>query len=483
MLDAPYCDFDKLLNDLPIDPIIANNISIATEQDREHLNSLLLTKYSGDTLSNAPTCHCGNLQGLENVSEECDICGDICETALNRPVYPAVWLKTPDLIKRFINPAILIPLSKSMQTDGCNDLLWLIDRSYVPTSGRVSVRCRRLEEKGVQRGLNYFFENYVAIFRMYADAWVTRSVNPQKEMFIEYAEMLSNSPTEFFSEYLPMPSRTGFVLESNDTGSYLEKYIPQAIDALLIIVSINNSATPTTEKSQEKRVIKAIMKLAPFYHTYVQKITGGKYGLLRKNVIASKMNFSARSTIISNTDPHKYDELHVPWTLGLNLFRINIINRLLHRRFTPKQLFKLLTVSAKHYDPLLSEILDELITLAGPKGIPVLFQRNPSLKRLSMVYFYITMFFKNPRVNATRISVLSIKGMNADFDGDQLNKYYPVDNNLRRRYKRLELHNGFLELKEPWQISEDMRYPSATARLLTNWVLDGERERKKLPVS
>lgn len=62
----------------------------------------------------------------------------------------------------------------------------------------------------------------------------------------------------------------------------------------------------------------------------------------------------------------------------------------------------------------------------------------------------------------------------ADFDGDQLNKYYPVDNNLKRRYKRFELHNGFLELKEPWQISEDMRYPSAMARLLTNWVLDGE---------
>lgn len=474
MLDAPYCDFDQLLNSLLIDPVIANDIPIVTDEDREHLNNLLLTKYNGDTLSNAPVCQCGHLTGMENVSKVCEICGDVCETALNRPVYPIVWLKTPKDIKRFLNPAVVIPLSKIMQTDGCSDLMWLIDRSYVPPNGRVSVRCRRLEEKGVQRGLNYFTENYVEIFRLYSEAWVTRQVNAQKETFKEYAEMLSRSPRQFFSEYLPMPSRTGFVLESNDTGSYLERYIPQAIDALMIIVSINNAATPMGEKGQERRVIKAIMKLAPFYHTYVQKITGGKYGLVRKNVIASKMNFSARSTIISNTDPHRYDELHVPWTLALSLFRINIINRLLHRRFTPKQLFKLLTVSAKSYDPLLSEILDELIQLAGPKGIPVLFQRNPSLKRLSMVYFYITLFFKNPRINSTRISVLSIKGMNADFDGDQLNKYYPVDNNLKRRYKRFELHNGFLELKEPWQISEDMRYPSAMARLLTNWVLDGE---------
>ena len=49
MLDAPYCDFDQLLNSLLIDPIIANDIPIVTDEDREHLNSLLLTKYNGDT--------------------------------------------------------------------------------------------------------------------------------------------------------------------------------------------------------------------------------------------------------------------------------------------------------------------------------------------------------------------------------------------------------------------------------------------------
>ena len=59
------------------------------------------------------------------------------------------------------------------------------------------------------------------------------------------------------------------------------------------------------------------------------------------------------------------------------------------------------------------------------------------------------------------------------FDGDQLNKYLPVDNDLRRRYKRFEVHNGFYELKEPWKISDDMNFPNPVARLLTNFVLDG----------
>ncbi len=473
MLEAPYVNFNKMFRDLPVDPIIANHLPIATKQDREHLNSLLLTKYDGDSLSNAPQCQCGNLHGNSDVGKVCEICGDICETMLNRPVYPMVWLEVPSLIKKYIQPAAWLAMHSIMKVDGCHDLVYLTDRSYVPTNGKASVRIRRLEAMGVQRGINFFYENYAEIMRSYSDVWVTRSRSIAKEEFMAYTEMTIREKDTVFCNYLPMPSRTGFVLESNETGSYLEKYIPQAIDALMTIVSINGTGIEHNEKAQEKRTIKAISKLAPFYQTYVQKIGGGKYGLARKNVISSKMNFSARSVITSITDPHEYDELHVPWTLALSLFRQHLTNLLLRRRFYPRQIFQIFFSSAKSYDPLMAELLDELIRLAGPKGIPVLFQRNPSLKRLSMMYLYIRQFIKNPRINATRLSDLVLRGCNADFDGDQLNKYLPVDNDLRRRYQRFEVHNGFYELKEPWKISDDMNFPNAVARLLTNYVLDG----------
>lgn len=473
MLDAPYMNFNKMFDDLPVDPIIANYLPIATKNDRDHLNSLLLTKYVGDGLSNAPQCQCGNLHGIGSVGLVCELCGDVCETMLNRPVYPMVWLETPSEIKKFIQPAAWLAMHSIMKTDGCHDLVYLTDRSYVPKNNKVSVRIRRLEAQGVQRGLNFFYENYESIMRSYADAWVTRSRNPMKEEFIAFTDLTVGQKDTVFCNYLPMPSRTGFVLETNDTGSYLEKYIPQAVDALMTIVSINGSTIESNEKGQEKRVIKALMKLAPFYHSYVQNIGGGKYGLARKNVISSKMNFSARSVITSITDPHRYDDLHVPWTLALSLFRIHLSNLLLKKRFSPRDIFQIFFSSAKSYNPLLGELLDELIRLAGPDGIPVLFQRNPSLKRLSIMYLYIRLFIKDPRINATRLSDLVLRGCNADFDGDQLNKYLPVDNNLRRRYKQFEVHNGFYELKEPWKISDDMNFPNAVARLLTNYVLDG----------
>lgn len=414
MLDVQYANFNKMFHDLPVEPIIANNLPIATKQDREHLNNLLLTKYEGDSLTNAPQCQCGNLHGINHVGKICEVCGDVCETMLNRPVYPMVWLSTPPLVKKYIQPAAYLALHSVMKVDGCHDLHWLIDSSYQPTNGKVSVRCRRLEAAGVQRGINFFYDNYDFIMRKYAEVWVTRSRNIAKENFIKFAEMTIRNKDSIFCDYLPMPSRTGFVLESNETGSYLERYIPQAIDALLTIVSINGTNMEHNERAQERRVVKAISKLAPFYHTYIQKIGGGKYGLTRKNVISSKMNFSARSVITSITDPHEYDELHVPWTLALSLFRLHLTNLLLKRRFTPRQIFQIFFSSAKSYNPLMGDLLDELLRLAGPEGIPVLFQRNPSLKRLSMMYLYIRHFIKNPRINATRLSVLVLRGCNAD---------------------------------------------------------------------
>ncbi len=499
MLDRENQNFNKMFDELPLPPIIANQLDVTSEEGKKHLNQLLLTKYEGDSLSNVPSCHCGSVTGLDNLHKTCDACGDICETMLNRPIYPMVWMAVPDGVPAFLNPTVYHPMKKAMTVDGCSDLEWLLDPLYQPT--RLSVRCRRLEQRGVQRGIKYFYDNFADIMAMYFEAWRVRKHNQDKEDFERFINMLIQDPEQLFCQHLPMPSRVGFVMENNDTGSYLDiKNVSPAINALMTIVSIKNAVRPMDLRNKEHRVVKCINILSPFYLNAVSKTLGGKPGMFRKNLIGGKVNFTGRAVITSIHGIHRYDELHYPWSMSVSLFRPMIQNKLLSRGFTPKEINRVLRHAAKNYDPLIDEIFDELLAEASSeggirvhmddleldgiaidqddeylRGIGTVFQRNPSLKRLSMQYLYVTKILKNPRINSIALSVLVIKGMNADFDGDALNLLLPVDRDMRSRLERLAPHFGVMDLDKPWQISSDVRYPGAVARLVSNWLIDQKR--------
>lgn len=432
MLDRELEDFDQMFDDLPIKPVIANDLDIVSDEGKQQLNQLLLTKYEGDSLSNIPSCRRGCLTGLEHLHKVCEICGDICETMLNRPIYPMVWMAAPEGTACLLNPAAYYPLKKTMTVEGCSDLEWLIDPLYEPP--KLSVRCKRLAQQGVQRGLGYFHANFESIMILYVEAWRIRKRNYDKEDFEAYVNMLIKNPQWLFCQYLPMPSRVGFVLETNESGAYLEKNVASATNALLTIVSIKNAVRPMTIPHKEHRIVKAMNILTPFFHDYTATILGKKPGLLRKNIIAGKVNFTGRAVITSIHGIHRYDELHYSWSLSVSLFRPHLMNKLLKRGFTPNEIKSTLRFAAKNECPLISELFDEMLLEASEEGgiqvhkddlafdgmewddniqgIGTVLQRNPSLKRLSMQYFYVSRIDRNPRVNVVRISVLAIKGMN-----------------------------------------------------------------------
>ena len=67
------------------------------------------------------------------------------------------------------------------------------------------------------------------------------------------------------------------------------------------------------------------------------------------------------------------------------------------------------------YDPLIHQFMEELIAEArSGKGIPILLNRNPSLKRLSIQRLYLTKVKTNVRDKTISLSVLILKGYNAD---------------------------------------------------------------------
>ena len=115
---------------------------------------------------------------------------------------------------------------------------------------------------------------------------------------------------------------------------------------------------------------------------------------------------------------HRHDQIIAPWCIGSTVFRPHLLNKLIKRGYSYKNASNLLYRAVKKYEPVVDELLQEIIKESSdPRGIPVLIQRNPSLKQGSVVLVYICKFGIVPEEGVIGFSPLSVKLGNGDYDG------------------------------------------------------------------
>jgi hypothetical protein len=83
-------------------------------------------------------------------------------------------------------------------------------------------------------------------------------------------------------------------------------------------------------------------------------------------------------------------------------------------RMTPNECNSFLHTYTNKYNEDLDNLLKELIAESPEGKIPIILQRNPTLVRLSAQHLYITKIKTDPDINTTSMSVLALKGPNAD---------------------------------------------------------------------
>lgn len=72
------------------------------------------------------------------------------------------------------------------------------------------------------------------------------------------------------------------------------------------------------------------------------------------------------------------DELHLPWKIGVNALKLEILNLMTSRYNLSfgEAIYRQITALVA-YDPLVDEIVKTLIKECPYNGLPVLFGRNP----------------------------------------------------------------------------------------------------------
>ena len=406
-------DLDLVFESLDTPPVILNDQDILTEEGRKKFDRLLFTQYGEDSLSPTPTCECGALKGRYLLNVLCTSCLTVVSEPIKNTIQALVWMRPPKGISHLI-----LPIAWQMMVDKFNEsqvsfIRWLTNPNY-RVNGRLPRRLQRMLEAGHKRSYNYFVQNYDEVLKdlVFGDG---RTQPPLGH--IELYELLIKHKHKILVKRLPVPSKVAFVIEDSGGRKYADKTMNLAMNAIRRMQETEEAIDTLSIRALEARTVSILDSLGVFYYEFLAKNWDGKTQIFRKHIFGARLHFTARAVITSLTNVHNKSELHFPWALSTQLFKIHIASKLIHRGYSAEAAQSLINAHAYIYHPVIDEIFKELIDESPFIGLPVLFQRNPTLARASAQLLYITQVKPNPADNTIGVSVIAISGSNADTAG------------------------------------------------------------------
>jgi DNA-directed RNA polymerase II subunit RPB1 len=174
----------------------------------------------------------------------------------------------------------------------------------------------------------------------------------------------------------------------------------------------------------------------------------GKGGRMRGNLMAKRVDFSARSVITA--DPNiSIRDLGIPMKIAKNITKPVVVNAI-NKAFLTKLVLngpdewpgaKILekkngeSITLRYVDRKSIVLEDgDIVHRHMMDGDPILFNRQPTLHRMSMMCHIAKIMKKG---DTFRMNVADTKPYNADFDGDEMNLHMPQDVESESELKNL----------------------------------------------
>lgn len=365
-------DHNSKFSNLSRTPLFANDMDLKSTEGRERLQSLIYTTYEGDSLSVLPSCDCSALVGNYVLGVICNTCGTEVISSTERKIESVLWMRLPHGVSAFINPTVWNILVERFSPSGVNLLEWVCNPLSQIPSHKAAV-AKKLQGFDFPRGLNNFYLHFDAIFEGLIQICINSDNAKRMEELRAFVQLVR---PKIFSQYIPIPSKIGFIMESNSVAKFGDLGATPMIDAVKTMASIENSIKPIHQRGKELRVLKANMLVAEYFSNFMGETMSPKKGILRQHIYGGRCHFTMRAVITSLTEPHRFDEIHAPWSHSVQLFKIHLTNKLLARDFTPNQIHMILLHAVNNYNPLIDELFREIIAESGPRSFPCILQRN-----------------------------------------------------------------------------------------------------------
>lgn len=465
---------DAYFRSTPGPKLFVNDLSYFSKEADEELNSKLKTVYDHtDVLSTKPTCECGKFTGRYLVGKVCPYCKSEVKEFFSQ-VYPVLWLKSLSSEYRFLNPTYWLMVSYSICKFKTIDALrWLSDSRYNPNMLKIPDELYSIREHvlGGVRNYRTTMEKLPNILRYLAELPKNKN-SSKKKVYEELLEVYYKYQDILFSDHLPIINKKLFVVESTSKGKYVNIISADTIDVVKTWQKLCSQEN-ISEIALSNTTAAVVSKLAGLYLAHYSKFVVAKNGIFRKNVYGAKSHFAFRCVVVSIPGRHRFDEIIAPWIVGLTTFRPHVLNKLVRRGYSYKDASKKIFKAANKFDQEIYDILEELIAeTPGGRGIPIISQRNPSLKTGSALLCYLTKFRKDVTNFTCGVSILVVKCQNADFDGDELNFTVLLDGKLANEFDTMAPWFSVPGASRPYAITNLISLLSPSNSILSNYLLD-----------
>ena len=416
-------DFDNDYRKVAHKVTLINDLRpIAVEETNKLFERMVKTHHS-ELLDAKPSCSCENLNNAKDLGEICPVCYTVCLPVTERLIDSEFWFESPEEVVGFISPNILDMLKSTFDKRSFNVIEWIIHPRYrQKTKNLKSVVKDRLEQYNIPPGINNFINNFDEILGILMSDFKIRPDNKRKMEDLQ--EMVNLNRDLLFPKHIPLPTSLAFIKQVAPTATYVDGVIDYALDAVKTMFKLY-LPTHRRDQASAERAAYLVSELLTKYHGSIwDKYISQKPGLIRKHALGARARWSFRAVISSLTGVHDRRELHIPWPMGISLFDVHLTKRLIQLGFSSTDAYVYLRDKTYEYDELLAKLLDEILsarqTWDGLQGQPVIFQRNPSVVRLFGQCLIISKIKTDTTDLTVSLSVLVIKGPNADFDGEWL---------------------------------------------------------------
>ena len=288
-------------------------------------------------------------------------------------------------------------------------------------------------------------------------------------------ELINYNRDVIFTTKLPVPNRVMFPIEKSGKNNYGNRSMIHLVDAVRIIQEGEVKQDTQRQAQQESRMVKAMELFISFISITLRKSSVPKMARLDSTYLAAD-GISLRAVIGSIYSPHDFREVHFPWAVAMEQFYMQIANKLIKRGHSLDEINGLMRKHATVYSEYIDEIFKELIDESPYIGLPIIFQRNPTIRRPSAILVYVTKIKTNADDHTIAASVGNLTGMNADFDGDALNNVHLQDIDSHDNFVCLSPEWNVMDLSVPWGYLCNLKLQPPVVSTTANWLLHGRRK-------
>lgn len=365
--------------------------------NKVYLNEVLLSEPNKDildvlfhqtesSLEFAPHCECEAYKGPRYEGSVCPLCGTVVSSEFVSNFTQHNWVRIPENMPAILHPIFYFILkgwsgklrmgAQGSKNAGKRQKIAIIDYILDPEEDLPDDLKPYVEKQGFTFFMDHFDEIMHSLLYEHPKLSINKKTKAIAEVYETYRDCL------VIREF-PILHHSFHPMHSSKKTKYVDKTADPVLSLVMDLANTVFSKRNTVTKSNyiDKQMWSIYSRYTQYIKSTIEEKIGDKYALVRRHAIAARLHFSGRGVISPLIDRHRGDEVHLPWDIGLNGLKLEIINILIHRKsYTPTDAVAKVMKAFSMFDPEIYEIIQTLIDECPYKGLPLLFGRNPNTR-------------------------------------------------------------------------------------------------------